>query len=148
MAPLTHTRAGPGMEHNPSVHSLVCPKCGHGMEEIAHEEVLIDRCTHCKGIWFDDDEHYLLKGKSDGHAVDVGDPKEGWKWDSRQSINCPHCGKQMEHGSDPKQKHIWFEVCPDHGLFMDAGEFKDFKHESVLDYFRSFLKGNRQTTAP
>jgi hypothetical protein len=31
---------------------------------------------------------------------------------------------------------------------MDAGEFKDFKHESVLDYFRSFLKGNRQTTAP
>ncbi|MDE0950285.1 MAG: hypothetical protein OSA45_03395 [Halioglobus sp.] len=35
-----------------------------------------------------------------------------------------------------------------HGVFMDAGEFKDFKFESLLDRFRSLIKGNRDNIAP
>ena len=54
----------------------------------------------------------------------------------------------MEKGSDPKQPHIWYEFCPDHGMFMDAGEFADFKEESLLDWFRSVIKGDRATVAP
>ncbi len=50
------------MEHNPDTHSLQCPKCGHGMEEVSHDNVTIDRCTHCEGLWFDADEAHLLKG--------------------------------------------------------------------------------------
>ena len=80
--------------------------------------------------------------------IDIGDPAEGWKYDSRVDINCPRCGREMEQSSDPKQKHIWYEVCPDHGLFMDAGEFADFKEENFLDWFRSLIKGNRNIVAP
>ena len=136
------------MEHDAATHSLKCPKCQHGMEELTHEGVAIDRCTHCKGMWFDADEAHRLKDLKDGHLLDIGDPKDGWKWDSHADIKCPHCGKQMEKASDSKQKHIWYEVCPDHGMFMDAGEFKDFKFESLLDRFRSLIKGNRANIAP
>ena len=31
---------------------------------------------------------------------------------------------------------------------MDDGEFKDFKEESVLDFFRSLIKGRRDVVAP
>jgi Zn-finger nucleic acid-binding protein len=136
------------MEYDAAQHSLQCPKCRHGMEEITHDGITIDRCTQCMGLWFDGDEVNQLKASKNGHIVDIGDPKEGWKWDSHSDINCPRCGKVMEKSADPRQKHIWFERCPEHGLFMDAGEFKDFKFESILDRFRSLVKGDRNIVAP
>ncbi len=136
------------MEFNSNHHNIKCPKCGHGMEVVIHGEVEIDRCTHCHGLWFDADEAHRLKDLPDSHLVDHGDPKEGWKWDSRADIQCPHCSKQMEKTADAKQKHIWYEVCHDHGMFMDAGEFVDFKDENLLDWFRSVIKGDRETVCP
>jgi Zn-finger nucleic acid-binding protein len=136
------------MEYDDKVHSLQCPKCGHGMEEVTHSEITIDRCTHCHGLWFDEDEAHHLKQLEDSHQLDVGDPETGWKYDSRAEVDCPRCGKRMEKAYDPQQKHIWYEICHDHGMFMDAGEFSDFKEESLLDWFRSLLKGNRDIVAP
>jgi Zn-finger nucleic acid-binding protein len=118
------------------------------MEEVNHEHITIDRCTHCEGLWFDADEAHLLKAMEGSEALDTGDPVEGWKWDSRADINCPRCGKQMEQSADPKQIHIWYESCPDHGMFMDAGEFADFKQEALLDYLRGLIKGKRGVVAP
>lgn len=136
------------MEYNEQAHSLKCPKCGHGMVEVEHGEVVVDRCSNCHGLWFDADEAHQLKVIEGSEQIDIGDPAEGWKYDSRVDINCPRCGREMEQSSDPKQKHIWYEVCPDHGLFMDAGEFADFKEENFLDWFRSLIKGNRNIVAP
>jgi Zn-finger nucleic acid-binding protein len=136
------------MEYNPELHSLECPKCHHGMEESTYEGVTIDRCTNCQGLWFDGDEAWQLKEKAGSEALDSGDPKEGWKYDSRADIGCPRCGKMMEKTADPKQKHIWYEACPEHGMFLDAGEFSDLKFETLLDYFRGLIKGDRDTVAP
>jgi Zn-finger nucleic acid-binding protein len=139
---------GSPMEYDAALHSLKCPKCLHGMEEITHEGIIIDRCTHCEGLWFDEDEAHHLKEIKDSHVLDSGDASEGKKWDTRVDINCPRCGKKMAESADPKQKHIWYEVCHDHGMFMDAGEFADLKHKSPLDIFRSLIKGDRSVVAP
>jgi Zn-finger nucleic acid-binding protein len=136
------------MEYDASIHSLECPKCQHGMEEVTHEGITIDRCTHCAGLWFDEDEAHYLKKIENSETLDSGDASEGKKWDTRVDINCPRCGNKMEETADPKQKHIWYEVCQEHGMFMDAGEFKDFKYESLLDLFRSLIKGDRSIVAP
>jgi Zn-finger nucleic acid-binding protein len=136
------------MEFSPDVHALQCPKCKHGMEEVTYEDVTVDRCTHCQGLWFDADEAFQLKSKPGSETVDGGDPAEGQKWDTHADIDCPRCGKEMEKSADPKQKHIWYEECNEHGMFMDAGEFADLKHESPLDCFRSLIKGNRENIAP
>ena len=137
------------MEYQDDTHSMKCPKCLHGMEEVTFGEVTIDRCSNCQGLWFDAGEAEQLKDIKGSESVDSGDATEGWKWDSHADIDCPRCGKKMEKGHDPKQKHIWIEACPDnHGMFMDAGEFKDFKEESMLDFFRSLVKGRRDIVAP
>ena len=39
--------------------------------------------------------------------------------------------------------HIWYEVCNKHGMFFDAGEFTDFKYETLLDKFRGLITGKR-----
>ncbi len=132
------------MTYDPATHSIECPKCGHGMEEISYGgDPVIDRCTNCKGLWFDSGEIEKLKGKWMGEVLDTGDPAQGKKWDTVDDVNCPRCGKQMHKASDPKQQHIWYEVCDEHGVFLDAGEFTDFKHETLADWFRSLVKGSR-----
>ena len=131
------------MEYNPDTHSIECPKCGHGMEEITYGEVAIDRCTNCQGLWFDTGEADALKAKWMGDALDMGSSEEGKKWDAVDDIACPRCGKDMEKNSDPTQPHIWFEACDEHGMFMDAGEFTDYKHETLADWFRGLIKGSR-----
>ncbi len=136
------------MEYDAAVHNIKCPKCHHGMEEVTHGDIAIDRCTHCGGLWFDEDEAHHLKALEDSHVLDSGDREMGFRMDSRADIDCPHCGKPMEKTADPKQKHIWYEVCHEHGMFMDAGEFTDFKEESLLDWFRALIKGDRNVVAP
>ncbi|MDO8860281.1 zf-TFIIB domain-containing protein [Haliea sp. E1-2-M8] len=131
------------MEYNPDQHSLKCPKCGHGMEEVTYGDVTIDRCSNCMGLWFDTGEADKLKARWMGDALDLGNPTEGKQWDKVADIACPRCGKDMEKTSDPKQKHIWYETCSEHGMFMDSGEFTDYKHETLLDRFRSLVKGGR-----
>lgn len=131
------------MEYNADAHSIECPKCGHGMEEVTYGEVTIDRCTNCQGLWFDTGEAEQLKSKWMGEALDIGNADEGKKWDAVDDIACPRCGNNMVKTSDPKQTHIWYEMCAEHGIFMDAGEFTDYKHETLADRFRSLVKGSR-----
>ena len=132
------------MEFNPDVHGIKCPKCGHGMDEISYGcDLVIDRCSNCRGMWFDHGEAELLKNKWMGDALDTGSTEEGKKWDAVDDISCPRCGKDMDKASDPDQPHIWYEVCKEHGMYMDAGEFTDYKHETLSDWFRSLIRGER-----
>jgi phage FluMu protein Com len=40
-----------------------CPKCGEALEEVSVQEVLVDRCPNCKGIWLDPGELERLTAK-------------------------------------------------------------------------------------
>lgn len=35
---------------------ISCPVCRHGMKEICRDDVMIDICTFCRGIWLDKGE--------------------------------------------------------------------------------------------
>ncbi len=134
------------MEYDEGAHAFKCPKCDHGMEEVSHDGIVIERCTHCQGLWFDTDEVDQLRSSEGGHALDTGDPEEGWKWDTVDEVDCPHCGKKMEKTAAEGQRHIWIEVCHEHGMFLDAGEFTDYKDKTLLDFFRGLIKGTRHET--
>ncbi len=49
-------------EHNE--HWMKCPKCGENLEEKCFEDVQIDVCESCKGVWLDAGElDLLLEGR-------------------------------------------------------------------------------------
>lgn len=33
-----------------------CPKCGETLEEILFQEIMVDRCPGCQGVWLDSGE--------------------------------------------------------------------------------------------
>ena len=41
-------------------HWMKCPKCGSDLVEINYQNVMIDECKECKGIWLDHGELALL----------------------------------------------------------------------------------------
>lgn len=120
-----------------------CPKCNSQMQEIKietlHGPVVIDQCDGCKGLWFDDGEAEQLKRDWMADFLDSGDPEVGKTYNAIRDVQCPRCGKPMKKVNDPKQKHLQYEVCSDHGVFMDAGEFTDYKHETLMDIFRDLV---------
>lgn len=123
---------------------MQCPKCHHEMTEQRYGtlqgDVLLDQCTNCKGMWFDVGEAEILKDKWMSDFIDSGDPEVGKQHNEIQDIDCPRCGERMNVLSDPKQPHIQYEACPNnHGMYLDAGEFTDYKYETLMDTFRSFI---------
>lgn len=57
---LDQSRKEESEQQRMKTHWMKCPKCGSNLEEIVHEEIMIDRCPECKGIWLDKGELELL----------------------------------------------------------------------------------------
>jgi uncharacterized protein with PIN domain len=52
-------------ENKKKEYWMRCPKCGSNLVEEKHEEVMVDRCTGCNGLYFDAGElEIVLKAKS------------------------------------------------------------------------------------
>ena len=127
-----------GIRHKVKV--MECPKCKSFMEKVTFHGIEVDRCTKCRGIWFDRLEKEALKRLEGSERVDVGDPKVGKEYNKIGKVKCPRCKTQMISMADAEQPHIRFEVCVIcDGSFLDAGEFKDYKEETLLDFFKDLL---------
>lgn len=62
---LNKTRADEEKQMRKEAHWMKCPKCGSDLEEINFQNVMIDRCNECKGIWLDSGElDLLIKGQA------------------------------------------------------------------------------------
>ncbi len=109
---------------------LNCPQCRHHLlKPLRHENVRLDACTHCGGVWFDPNEldivlhrydpNYRREGsiaKKLGPKV-IGSPKK-----------CPRCQvslttHEFEQGSDLK-----IDLCHScNGVWLDKGELDHAK---------------------
>lgn len=124
-----------------------CPKCQAEMETVRAPglDVDVDRCTACGGLWFDNLEHVKLK--SHGlEGIDTGEPapENSSAATARDPVDCPRCQRGTIRMVDARQTHIEFEKCPTcSGVFFDAGEFRDYVHETPADFIRDLLARHR-----
>ena len=122
-----------------------CPKCNALMELVNYDAITVDRCTGCKGIWFDANEQKWLKERKGSESIDVGDVLVGKKMDKITNINCPRCHGPMIRMVDADQHHIDYEACTTcYGIFLDAGEFKDLKDYTVSEYLKGLFSHRKK----
>jgi Zn-finger nucleic acid-binding protein len=115
------------------------------MARVAYESIEVNRCTGCDGLWFDMLEEEHLKAIAHSEEIDIGDPKVGRSFDAVDRIDCPVCHTRMMRMVDARQPHIRYESCQVcYGVFFDAGEFRDYRQETVLDFFRSLFAKERR----
>lgn len=125
--------------------AIRCPKCRSDMEQIDIEDVVIDRCTSCNGIWFDEGEVEALSNKEAAAAIDIGSADIGKQHNVVDNYPCPRCGGEMAKKVDPRQRHIWYETCIEcDGSFFDAGEFLDLSQLTISDIFKRLVTPKRE----
>lgn len=115
------------------------------MELMTYNNVEIDRCSCCKGIWFDAAENELLRTRKIARQIDIGDDAQGEHTNPIDRYACPRCSGSMVRMVDPRQSHIWYEKCSScGGSFFDAGEFRDLAETTIADFFKSYAAPERR----
>ena len=66
---LRKKRAAQKSKLEKEMHWMKCPKCGSAMEEIELDHIMIDKCTSCHGVYFDDGELDLLLNHKTSESV-------------------------------------------------------------------------------
>src|SRR5687768_9956618 len=92
--------------------SRTCPGCQGRMQPFQAGRVELDRCTFCKGLWFDGQELQRVLAKPAAPEISPGKT-------SRRCAKCHITLQPAELGG------LRIEVCTTcHGLFLDEGELR------------------------
>src|SRR4051812_6384942 len=87
-----------------------CPSCSIAMKGFPVGGVELDRCTFCKGLWFDGGELSAVLGKKVAPALDKG----------VTARSCAECQVSM---TPAQLGGLRVEVCTRcDGIFLDEGE--------------------------
>ena len=119
---------------------MKCPKCNANMDHALFDGVVIDRCSGCKGLWFDCGELERLSAVVDSEMLDLGLPSIGHAFDSLHQVACPRCGDaSLQTIRERGHTAINIDRCPHClGNFLDAGEFTAYKQHGVWQRLQSF----------
>ena len=101
-----------------------CPVCKDPMIVLELEQVEIDYCTNCKGIWLDSGELELLLENEQERKNLFESFKEDLS-NKEKSYSCPICGKRMSKVFVGEQNQVLIDKCrKNHGFWFDQGELK------------------------
>jgi len=111
-----------------------CPICENAMITLELEEVEIDYCTDCGGIWLDAGELETLLGEPEK----AGGLLRSFKADLKSAENprkCPICDKKMQRiVVGQSQPTLLIDKCPrGDGLWFDKGELQHIFDRAQLD---------------
>lgn len=114
-----------------------CPKCGSALLEFTYQQVRLDQCLHCEGIWLDAGElDKVVRGRKGlllsleyerkrAHALErehQPPPEEAAHLRALHLDRCPRCGGTLEEAAFHQ---IRLDRCPDcAGVWLDAGELE------------------------
>ncbi|MCA8924049.1 MAG: zf-TFIIB domain-containing protein [Planctomycetes bacterium] len=107
-----------------------CPKCdGAQLEAIEVDEVEVDRCGACAGIWFDPSElgRLLDDDTQKVGAIMTGDDDGGH---DQRVASCPRDGTRLVRVRSIRNSAIVIDTCTKcRGIWLDGGEFRRIKRE-------------------
>ena len=102
-----------------------CPKCNsETLSEFFVEEVAVDRCSACDGIWFDAQELGRLLAEDArqvaslrrGGGNELAEGKKG---------RCPRDGADLMRVYSAVERTVVIDACPEcRGIWLDGGEFE------------------------
>ena len=105
---------------------MICPVCRNYMIVVEHNQIELDYCTNCQGVWFDSGELELFLNS-------MGLGNEGVFFNSilssqevqftEKKRKCPICSIKMNKTIIGKQPEILIDVCwRGDGLWFDRDE--------------------------
>ncbi len=146
-----------------------CPRCRKTLTavllQVDAEQVEIDRCSTCHGLFFDPSE---LDSVLDGIETRAGivDHRQLLTLIEEETpagdfevtyVPCPDCGDLMHRRKFGQQSGVITDSCRNHGLWLDGGELRRLirwtqaggrRHDDVQEVEKERLEARVRKTAP
>lgn len=101
---------------------MKCPGCRYPLIVLEIDDVEIENCLACGGVWLDAGElEQLLSstGNKDALIASIADNPQS----TERKVRCPICDKRMKKVKYGTKEKIDLDRCPaEHGLWFDHGE--------------------------
>ena len=105
---------------------MKCPTCGSPMIVVEHEQIELDYCVDCSGVWFDAGELELLLETMQLEETSLSLDNILTSPEARsaeKSRKCPICGKKMKKATVGHDPEVLIDACSrGDGLWFDKGE--------------------------
>jgi hypothetical protein len=117
---------------------LNCPVCNQPLIVLELNQIEVDYCTNCHGVWLDGGELELLLLDSE-EKNKLLDSFLTDKNSEEKSIKCPICLKKMDKIICGEK--IIIDECPGkHGLWFNKGELESVVEMGSLDKQNKIVK--------
>ena len=98
---------------------MICPVCRVPTYVVEYQEIELDLCGGCQGIWFDHGELDLLLETTDAQPLADAATDE-------PSRSCPICRHKMNKVNIGPGRRVLIDSCPEGcGLWFDKDELAD-----------------------
>lgn len=107
-----------------------CPKCSSApLEALVVDEVEVDRCRTCDGMWFDRGElGNLLDSREESLAALL--PGKDEEDHDHQAGACPRHQVTLLKVLSLRNREVAVETCPVcQGIWLDGGEFRRIREK-------------------
>ncbi len=103
---------------------MICPVCKKDALVVEYQNIELDYCPVCRGVWFDAGEiETLIETAGLGqnqYLQDLSNAPEARVPEKKH--RCPICLKKMTKQYADAEKKIIVDVCRGHGIWFDGGE--------------------------
>ena len=110
-----------------------CPVCKRAMITMEYEQVEIDCCTACDGIWLDEGEMEIILGDGGKSRALIGSFQKAATGETQRK--CPICDRKMEKviAGEGKPALMIDRCARGDGLWFDKGELSNIIDKAKLD---------------
>ncbi len=119
---------------------MKCPACGKTLASFKYNDISLDFCESCDGVWFDPGElqdsiqHMISEGKVPDAKIELDKEVRGGFKISERSRACPRCRTGMGKLNYAYDSNVIVDKCEScGGIWTDSGE---------LQKLAVFMKGN------
>lgn len=104
---------------------MQCPACKTAMIVLEIDEIEIDHCLRCGGVWLDAGElELLMEGAAEADALLASFQADAGATERR--IKCPRCSRRMEKVVCGTGRPVLLDKCTGNdGIWFDKGELYD-----------------------
>lgn len=104
---------------------MKCPKCkSETLGGFKIEEVVVDRCSSCDGIWFDAQELGELLAEDAKQVASLRRGSGHEELDGKKGV-CPRDAGELMRVYSAVDKTVIIDACPEcRGIWLDGGEFE------------------------
>ena len=104
---------------------MKCPKCkSETLVGFKIDDVAVDRCSSCDGIWFDAQELVELLAEDAKHVASLRRGSVHEVLDGKRGA-CPRDAGELLRVYSAVDRTVIIDACPEcHGIWLDGGEFE------------------------